>query len=101
MYRSFPWPPTLHSVRTMLNHEVRTHRSADDFPVAEHLAYKIAQVAADPVAVPPETAAMGVTRLIDNPGVSAASVIRRPVTTARRQALAHPARPGRRGAAVF
>ena len=31
----------MHSVRIMLNHEVRTHRSADDFPITEHLAYKI------------------------------------------------------------
>jgi 2-methylcitrate dehydratase len=81
-----------------LRHEIRTHRSADDFPVTEHLAYKLAQVAADPVAVPPETEAMVVNRIIDNAAVSAAAVIRRPVTTARQQALAHPAGPG---AAVF
>src|ERR1700728_4114824 len=94
MYRYFPSPPTLHSVRIMLNHEVRTHRSADDFPITEHLAYKIAQVAADPVAVAPETEAMVINRIIDNAAVSAASVLRRPVTTARHQALAHRARPG-------
>ena len=78
----------------MLIHSVRTHRSADDFPVAEHLAYKIAQVAADPVPVPAETEAMVINRMIDNSAVSAASVVRRPVTTARQQALAHRARPG-------
>src|SRR6202453_288140 len=78
----------------MLNHEVRTHRSADDFPITEHLAYKIAQVAADPVVVAPETDAMVINRIIDNAAVSAASVLRRPVTTARHQALAHRARPG-------
>src|ERR1700749_4291132 len=78
----------------MLNHEVRTHRSADDFPITEHLAYKIAQVAADPVAVAPETEAMVINRIIDNAAVSAASVLRRPVPTARHQALAHRARPG-------
>ena len=61
---------------------------------SEHLAYKIAQVAADPVAVPAETAAMLVNRVIDNAAVSAAAVVRRPVTTAREQALAHPGRPG-------
>lgn len=37
---------------------------------------------------------MVVNRIIDNAGVSAASVLRRPVTVARRQALAHPANPG-------
>lgn len=78
----------------MLNHSVRTHRSADDFPHAEHLAYKIAEVAVDPVPVPAETEAMVVNRMIDNAAVSAASALRRPVTTARQQALAHPARPG-------
>src|SRR5271156_1325909 len=78
----------------MLNHEVRTHRSVDDFPITEHLAYKIAQVAADPVAVAPEIEAMVINRIIDNAAVSAASVLRRPVTTARHQALAHRARPG-------
>ena len=82
----------------MLIHSVRTHRSADDFPRSEHLAHKIAQVAADPVAVPAETAAMVINRMIDNAAVSAASALRRPVTTARQQALAHRARPG---AAVF
>ncbi len=81
-------------MRIMLIHSVRTHRSADDFPRAEHLAHKIAEVAADPVAVPAETAAMVINRMIDNAAVSAASVLRRPVTTARQQALAHWARPG-------
>ena len=78
----------------MLIHSVRTHRSADDFPRAEHLAHKIAEVAADPVAVPAETAAMVINRMIDTAAVSAASVLRKPVTTARQQALAHRARPG-------
>ena len=78
----------------MLNHSVRAHRSAEDFPITEHLAYKIAQVAADPIAVPAETEAMVINRIIDNAAVSAASVVRRPVTTARHQALAHRARPG-------
>ncbi len=78
----------------MLIHSVRTHRSADDFPPTEQLAYKIAQVATDPVAVPPDTAAMVINRMIDNAAVSAAAVLRRPVTTARRQAVAHPAGPG-------
>ncbi|UMB72140.1 MmgE/PrpD family protein [Mycobacterium paraterrae] len=77
-------------------HEVRTRRSADDFPVSEHLAYKIAQVAVDPVAVPPDTAAMVVNRVIDNAAVSAAAVLRRPVATARRQAMARPVGSGAR-----
>src|SRR5947209_4824886 len=78
----------------MLIHSVRTRRSADDFPITEHLAYKVAEVAADPVAVPPETEAMVINRIIDNAAVSAAAVARRPVTTARQQAVSHPAVPG-------
>src|SRR6201997_404539 len=78
----------------MLIYSVRPHRSADDFPRAEHLVQKIAEVAADPVAVSVETEAMVINRMIDNAAVSAASVLRRPVTTARHQAQAHRARPG-------
>jgi 2-methylcitrate dehydratase len=82
----------------MQMHEVRARRSADDFPRPEHLAAKIANVATDPVAVDPQTAEMVRNRIIDNAAVSAASVLRRPVTVARQQALAHRARPG---SAVF
>ena len=78
----------------MLDHEVRTRRSAEDFPRPHHLAWKIAEVAADPVAVPPETEAMVSNRIIDNAAVSAASVTRRPVAVARAQAQAHRARDG-------
>jgi 2-methylcitrate dehydratase len=80
----------------MLMHAVRARRSADDFPRTEHLAYKVAQVAADPVAVEPATAEMVCNRIIDNAAVSAAAVLRRPVTVARQQALAHPAQLGAR-----
>ena len=79
--------------------DVRTHRSADDFPRSEHLAWKIAEVAADLVAVPSETESMVINRIIDNAGVSAASVVRRPVAVARAQAHAH--RCSTRGAKVF
>ncbi|MDL9945956.1 MmgE/PrpD family protein [Gordonia sp. ABSL11-1] len=78
----------------MINHRVRTHRSSEDFPQPEHLAQKIAEVATDPVEVAADTREMIINRIIDNAAVSAASVIRRPVTSARRQALAHPATPG-------
>jgi 2-methylcitrate dehydratase len=83
----------------MIKHIVRTRRSAEDFPQSEHLAQKIAEVAADTVAVPEETAEMVRNRIIDNAAVSAASVTRRPVTVARTQAIAHPAASG--GAGVF
>ncbi|OBF81880.1 2-methylcitrate dehydratase [Mycobacterium sp. 852002-51163_SCH5372311] len=80
----------------MRTHSVRVRRSADDFPRSEHLATKIAEVAADPVVVEPETAEMVLNRIIDNAAVSAAAVLRRPVTVARQQALAHRARQGAR-----
>ncbi|MGB8408172.1 MAG: 2-methylcitrate dehydratase PrpD [Mycobacterium sp.] len=82
----------------MQTHEVRTRRSAEEFPRSEHLAWKIAQIAADPVEVTPEVEAMVINRIIDNASVSAASVIRRPVTVARTQAQAHRTQ---RGATVF
>jgi 2-methylcitrate dehydratase len=80
-------------------HDVRTRRSADDFPRSQHLASKIAEVAADPVAVPAETQEMVINRIIDNAAVSAASFIRRPVAAARAQAQAHP--KSCKGAKIF
>ncbi|MDT5136835.1 MAG: 2-methylcitrate dehydratase [Mycobacterium sp.] len=71
-------------------HEVRARRSDDDFPRSEHLAWKIAEVAADSVAVRVDTESMVLNRIIDNAAVSAAAVLRRPVAAARAQALAHP-----------
>ncbi|TSE00355.1 MmgE/PrpD family protein [Skermania sp. ID1734] len=78
----------------MQAHTVRTHRSAEDFPQSEHLAAKIAEVAADPVAVPDDTAEMVVNRIIDDAAVAAAALVRRPVTSARAQAMRHPFSPG-------
>ncbi|WP_040838224.1 2-methylcitrate dehydratase PrpD [Nocardia brevicatena] len=78
----------------MKNHLVRTHRSAEHFPREHHLAWRIAEVATDPVEVVPETEEMVVNRIIDNAAVAAASLTRRPVANARAQALAHPYRPG-------
>ncbi|MGD7003877.1 2-methylcitrate dehydratase PrpD [Corynebacterium halotolerans] len=83
----------------MIEHKVRTRRSAEDFPVEEHLAHKIARVAADPVEVPAETKEMIINRIIDNAAVSAASALRRPVTSARATAQARPTTD--RGASVF
>ncbi len=83
----------------MIDHEVRTRKSAEDFPIEEHLAYKVAKVAADPVEVPEETREMIINRIIDNASVAVASYARRPVTTARVMAQAHPVQEG--GAQVF
>jgi len=82
----------------MITHDVRVHPEKDRLPRARQLAWKIAEVAADPVAVAPEVADMIVNRVIDNASVAIAAINRHPVTSARTQALAH-ARPG--GATVF
>ena len=70
----------------MITHELRTYKSAEHLPREGQLAWKIAEVAADPVAVAPEVAEMIVNRIIDNAAVAAASVGRRPVASARAQA---------------
>ncbi|MFB2532056.1 MmgE/PrpD family protein [Paracoccus sp. p4-l81] len=78
----------------MKMHDVRTYRSAEHLARADQLAWKIAEVAADPVAVDADVADMIINRVIDNAAVAAASVARRPVATARTQALCHPMTPG-------
>ncbi|ANE03360.1 2-methylcitrate dehydratase PrpD [Corynebacterium crudilactis] len=71
-------------------HDVRSYLSAENFPKSEHLAWKFAELATDPVEVTPEVSEMIINRIIDNAAVSAASVLRRPVSVARQQAQAHP-----------
>ncbi|MGW0247013.1 MmgE/PrpD family protein [Nocardia goodfellowii] len=87
----------------MKTHIVRARPAAAQLPRAEHLATKIAEVATDPVAVLPEVCEMIVNRIIDNAAVAAAALVRRPVASARAQALAQPyrMRAGRYGATVF
>ena len=75
-------------------HSVRTHKSAENLPRPAQLAWKIAAVAADPVAVEPAVVEMIGNRIIDNAAVAAAALKRRPVASARAQALCHPFKPG-------
>jgi len=75
-------------------HTVRTYKSAEHLERADQLAWKIAEVAADPVAVEPAVVEMIGNRIIDNASVAAASLARRPVVSAREQAQAHPFAPG-------
>jgi 2-methylcitrate dehydratase len=77
-------------------HSVRTFKSAEHLARADQLAWKIAEVAADAVAVEPEVAEMIGNRIIDNAAVAAASIARHPVVSARWQAQAHPFQPGAR-----
>ena len=78
----------------MKQHSVRTFKSADHLARADQLAWKIAEVAADPVAVESEAADMIGNRIIDNAAVAAASIARQAVASARAQAVAHRFAPG-------
>jgi 2-methylcitrate dehydratase len=77
-------------------HDVKVHPSKDNLKREDQLAWKIAAVAADQVAVPRDVTGMIINRIIDNAAVAIAAVNRRPVTSARDMALGHP----RRGAAT-
>ena len=82
-------------------HSVRVYRSEEELPREDQLAYKIAQVAADPVAVDDDVVDMIINRVIDNAAVAAASLTRRPVSAARQQALDHAVSVSGKGATVF
>jgi 2-methylcitrate dehydratase len=77
---------------------VRTYRSEENLAREDQLAWKIAEVATDPVAISPEVTEMVINRIIDNAAVAVASITRGPGISARSQALDHPYAPG---AAVF
>lgn len=70
-------------------HDVRAHRSKDGLKREDQLAWKIAEVAADPVEVDAEATDMIVNRIIDNASVAIASLNRGPVKSARAMANAH------------
>ncbi len=79
-------------------HEVKVHPSCEALKREDQLAWKIAQVAADPAPLDPAAVETAIDRVIDNAGVALAAINRRPVAVARAQAMAHP-REG--GATVF
>lgn len=82
----------------MKSHLVKVHPEKDRLPREDQLAWKIAQVAADPVAVDDDVAEMIVNRIIDNASVAIASLNRGPVVSARAMALP---REQTRGATIF
>jgi 2-methylcitrate dehydratase len=82
-------------------HHVRVYKSEENLPREEQLAYKIAKVATDPVAVTTEVTDMVINRVIDNASVAIASLNRGPIVAARAQALAHGPSTGGQGARVF
>jgi 2-methylcitrate dehydratase len=78
----------------VIDHEVRTHPSSARLAREDQLAWKLAAVATDSVAIPAEVAEMVICRLIDDAAVAAASLSRDPVRAAREQALRRPVAPG-------
>ncbi|HET6608537.1 MAG TPA: MmgE/PrpD family protein, partial [Rhodopila sp.] len=82
----------------MILHDVKVSPSKANLKREDQLAWKIAGVAADKVAVARDVQAMIVNRIIDNASVAIAAINRRPVTSARDMALA---RPHKNGATVF
>src|SRR5215211_5848008 len=79
--------------RPMREHEVRVQRPGEQFPRERELAWRLAEVAADPAPVEPAVAAMVGNRLLDDVAVALPALDRGPPAAARAQALAHP-RPG-------
>ena len=84
----------------MIDHDVRVHRSEENLAHEDQLAWRMAQVAVDPVEVEPEVAEMVINRVIDNAAVAVASLTRAPIVSARAQALSHPVPAGGTGSSV-
>lgn len=82
----------------MKSHLLKVHPETERLPREEQMAWKIAEVAADPVAIEPAVTEMIINRIIDNAAVAIASLNRAPVVTARSQALS---REQTRGATIF
>jgi 2-methylcitrate dehydratase len=74
--------------------EVRTHPSSDTLPREEQLAWRLAELAADPAPLEEDGADAVIDRIIDTAAVATAALRRGPVASARSQAVAHPFTPG-------
>ncbi|MDJ0357721.1 MmgE/PrpD family protein [Paenarthrobacter sp. PH39-S1] len=85
----------------VLTHHVRVYKSEENLPREDQLAYKIAKVAADPVAVTAEVTDMVINRIIDNASVAIASLNRGPIVAARAQALTHGPSASGKGSCIY
>jgi 2-methylcitrate dehydratase len=83
----------------MKDYSVTVHPSSDNLAREDQLAWKMAEVAVDPVAISDEVTEMVINRLIDNASVAAASLTRDPAIAARAQAQDHAVMT--RGSTVF
>jgi 2-methylcitrate dehydratase len=81
-------------VKFMKEHLVKVYPSKVPLAKEDQLAYKIAAMASDPVAVESSVSEMIGNRIIDNAAVAIAAINRDPVANARTQALAHPRATG-------
>src|ERR1700681_1118742 len=70
-------------------HRVRVHPSKSQLPRADQLAWKLAQLARDPVPVDPDVTEQIINRIIDNTGVAIAAINRGPAISARGMAVPH------------
>jgi len=75
-------------------HAVKTFPEKAKLPKDEQLAWKLAQLAVDDVAISPHVTDMVINRVIDNAGVAIKAINRSPAASARAQALAHPREKG-------
>src|SRR4029079_14444339 len=78
----------------MRKHQVRVYPSKEHLPKEKQLAWAMAEVATDPIAVEPAVSEMIVNRVIDTASVAIAAINRTPVANARSQALTHPTPEG-------
>ena len=82
----------------MKTHIVRVYPSKEHLDRKDQLAWKLAELATDKAPIKTDVVDMVINRIIDNASVAVAAANRRPVASARSQALCHP-RAG--GATVF
>lgn len=82
----------------MRKHLVRVYPSKEKLARENQLAWKIAEIASDNANIKSDVTDMVINRIIDNASVAIAAANRRPVASARSQALAHPRN---QGATVF
>jgi len=80
------------------NIKVKVHKSSAKLKKEDQLAWKIAEIASDNAPLNEDAIDMVINRIIDNAAVAIASLKRKPVSSARDMALAHPRE---HGATVF
>ncbi len=73
----------------MVLHDLRVHASASLLERQDQLAWKLAEVATDPVSLESQVEEMIVNRIIDNTAVAIAAINRPPVVSARAMAMSH------------